>query len=185
MRSGSSASVSQQKTVTRFRGSREARGGRAGRWNRDHCICRRGLGGGVAARHPITTVAPTGRREVRPPIPRVSTLGVSRSTTLVSYCWTAQLAEALDKGRALTERRAILPTRWIGVPAPRFAWISACQRIRCRSRQRGLELRAVAPAVSSTSTSCAAVRGAPVDAPPSSAGEARYRPADLGSLRQR
>lgn len=34
----------------------------------------------------------------RPPIPRVSTLGTTRSATLVSYCWTRHLADGGGQG---------------------------------------------------------------------------------------
>ena len=52
----------------------------------------------VAAYSPMTTLASTRRREVRPPIPRVSTLGASRSATLVSYCWTVELPGDAEQG---------------------------------------------------------------------------------------
>ncbi len=46
----------------------------------------------------MTTISSTATRDVRPPMPRVSTLGVSRSATLVSYCWTEPLPGGGGRG---------------------------------------------------------------------------------------
>jgi hypothetical protein len=45
-----------------------------------------------AAAHDRSTAGATpGHRKTQPPIPRVSTLGVTRLATLVSYCWAEKL----------------------------------------------------------------------------------------------
>jgi hypothetical protein len=54
-----------------------------------------GSGGGRQARGGVTAdVLPgrSGHHRPRPPVPRVSTLGVTRSATLVSYCWSEHVA---------------------------------------------------------------------------------------------
>jgi hypothetical protein len=52
-----------------------------------------------AAAHNLPTSDATRRhRETRPPMPRVSALGVTRSATLVSYCWTQKLPGGAARG---------------------------------------------------------------------------------------
>ena len=52
-----------------------------------------------AAHHrPEAADATPAARETHPPTPRVSTLGVTRSATLVSYCWTHKLPAGGSQG---------------------------------------------------------------------------------------
>ncbi|HEY6399008.1 MAG TPA: hypothetical protein VIX82_16290 [Solirubrobacteraceae bacterium] len=46
----------------------------------------------------LTASVPLDDQAVRPPTPRVSTLGESRSATLDSYCWTERLAGGAGRG---------------------------------------------------------------------------------------
>lgn len=59
------------------------------------------VAGAGAVRDPMTAhplPARTGHRSLNPPIPRVSTSGVTRSATLVSYCWTERLGDGEERG---------------------------------------------------------------------------------------
>lgn len=53
---------------------------------------------GTVAQTSLATVAATPKRNGRPPIPRVSTLGASRMATLISYCWTVQMPGGGESG---------------------------------------------------------------------------------------
>jgi hypothetical protein len=52
----------------------------------------------TAAHNPARAGTTSGHRATRPPTPRVSTLGVTRSATLVSYCWTQNFPGGVSHG---------------------------------------------------------------------------------------
>ena len=75
-----------------------------------------GSGGRAVPGRPVVRVgaAEIHDRAMHPPVPRVSTLGVTRSATLVSYCWTHHLAdgEALGTCADGTPGHSAHPLRW-------------------------------------------------------------------------
>ncbi|MGZ4248614.1 MAG: hypothetical protein ACXVUE_09955 [Solirubrobacteraceae bacterium] len=72
---------------------------------------------------------------VRPPVPRVSTLGVSRLTTLVSYCWTVELAGGAGQGTCADGTA--------GHPAHTLRWRPGARiRVDLRLRAHRVQIRA-------------------------------------------
>jgi hypothetical protein len=71
----------------------------------------------------------------RPPIPRVSTLGVTRSATLVSYCWTRHLPGGTNAGACADGQP--------GAPANTIRWRPGVKvRLDLRLPAHGVQIQA-------------------------------------------